>query len=155
MRSLLSCPVLTLAKTLVSGRGDATPAFERLSNGLFTTDVAGWAGVTWNPGGELSGVAVITSTPMSQALTNPLRGGESYTLTIDLDDTDFDPDDYIVAVALYNDNVLVQTLLSSLSTPLLSETTTSGKVLGDADELRVTIGASAISCNVDVISLVA
>lgn len=154
MKPLVEAMSTPLLGTLTAASGDSTIPFQRITNTTFDTNVTGWTGVTWG----VFGVAVLTNPDvMVFSMPKPLRGGETFSLEFTVSDFDFDPDPVAdeITIALYNDGVLSQVLAVTDSASAFATASVTGKVLDDADSIRVSLSSDFVYINVDEISLVA
>ena len=158
MKPLVVCllkPVLKSTQAVVIG--DATPAFERITNGTFDSDLTGWdaTNATWsaNYGGSSS---LQDGGRLEQTVF--IQAGRAYSLSLINDDSAFSVSAPTIQVIAYNGASPVQTLLSELAngddtTPL----TASGVILQTVTSVAVVISdiGDATYVTIDDVSLIA
>ena len=136
------------------GRGYATPAFERITNGTFDLDLTGWTGsATWRKYDGAVEFNSITTGPLSQAVF--IQAGRAFSVSFDENDNDNSSVQPTITIAAYNGMDLVQDLIVQEATGGGSYSA-SGVLLDTATSIEVSVDlGDATYIILDNISVVA
>ena len=156
VRALVSSMTYSLVQTTL-GRGDATPAFERITNGTFDSDLTGWtaSSASWsvNYGGSAS---LNDGGYLEQEVF--IQAGRAYTVSLVNDDSDYSGSQPTLEVVAYSGATPVQTLVSALAPATdLSPIVGSGVIEETVTSIRVVVAdiGDAFYVTVDDVSLIA